>query len=46
MTTKVVPTDTNTSNTTGLVLEVPIAIKISSDDNCQTIMLNKVLIDT
>jgi hypothetical protein len=31
---------------TGLVLEVTIAIKISSDDNCQTIMVNKVLIDT
>ena len=45
-TSKVVQTNTNTLNTTGLVLEVTIAIKLSSDDNCQTIMLNKVLIDT
>jgi Retroviral aspartyl protease len=45
-TSKMVPTDTNTFNTTGLVLEVTIAIKISSDDNSQTIILNKVLIDT
>jgi Retroviral aspartyl protease len=36
----------DTTHTTGLVLEVTIAIKLSSDDNCQTIMLNKVLIDT
>jgi hypothetical protein len=45
-TSKMVPTDTNTLNTTGLVLEVTIAIKISSDDNSQTIFLNKVLKDT
>jgi hypothetical protein len=36
----------DTTHTTGLVLEVSAAIKLSSDDNCQTIMLNKVLIDT
>jgi hypothetical protein len=36
----------DTTHTTGLVLEVSVAIKPSSDDNCQTIMLNKVLIDT
>jgi hypothetical protein len=36
----------DTTHTTGLVLEVTIAIKLSSDDNCQTIMLKKVLIDT
>jgi hypothetical protein len=45
-TSKMVPTDTNTLNTTGLELEVTIAIKISSDDNSQTIILHKVLIDT
>jgi hypothetical protein len=37
-TSKLVPNDTNTLNTTGLVLEVTIAIKISSDDNSQTII--------
>jgi hypothetical protein len=36
----------DTTHTTCLVLEVSVAIKLSSDDNCQTITLNKALIDT
>jgi Retroviral aspartyl protease len=36
----------DTTHATGLVLEVSVAIKLSSEDNCQTIMLNKVVIDT
>jgi hypothetical protein len=35
-----VPTDTNTFNTTGIVMEVIIAIKLSSDDYSQKLTLN------
>jgi hypothetical protein len=35
-----------TTHTTGLILEVSVAIKLSSDDNGQPIILKNVLIDT
>ena len=49
--TKTMPTtkvkeDTNTSFTTGLILEVSVAITISSEVKIKPILLNKVFIDT
>ena len=38
--------DTNTLSTTGLILEISVAIIISSESDIKSILLNKVLIDT
>jgi hypothetical protein len=43
---KFVPIDTKTVNTTGLVLEVTMALELSGDDNSQTNILSKVITDT
>jgi hypothetical protein len=45
-TSNIVPSGTNTLNNIGLVLEVTVAIKLSSNNYSQTNIINKVLIDT